>query len=127
MSQPSIYWQQAIALGLKRQKKSPAIFHFVFAQIIEFACTGIDRISIIMTMRSHLAIDRLFEHGNPGNFKFDQAVLIVYKICYGRITLKHAQKWKHNYPKHDIDNDIEAAKILITKLYPIVIHDAQRD
>jgi len=115
MSQPSIYWQQAIALGLKRQKKSPARLHFVFAQVLEFACTGIDRMSIIKTMRSDLAIDKLFEYGNPGSFEFNQAVLIIYKICYGRITIEHIEKYYHNSSGYDTEDDIRVAKALISK------------
>ena len=127
MSQPSIHWQQAIALGLSRQKKSPEIFHFVFAQIIEFACTGKDRMSIIKTMRSDLAIDRLFEYGNPGSFKFNQAVLIVYKICYGRITIEHIKKYYHNASGYDTEDDIRVAKAWISRRSPDGKYTGDRD
>lgn len=125
MEESEIY-QQALDWGKQNYPESPEIHHLGFASVIRFICTGKNRRAVIKTMRTLVAID-IFYLNKSNTLSLDEAINMFEDVCYGDITIEHAKKWKHDHPKRDHEDDIEAAHILIATLHPTVIYGGDRD
>lgn len=117
---------QALEWGKQNYPKAPEIYHRAFVSVVQFACTGKNRRAVIKTMRTLVAMDT-FHLNHSATLSFDNAVELFKDACYGEITIEHAKKWKHDHPKRDHEDDIEAAQILIATLQSKVILRAERD
>jgi hypothetical protein len=125
MEESEIY-QQALDWGRQNYHEAPEVYHDAFASLVQFACTGRNRRAVIKTMRTLVAMD-VFYLKNSQPLSFDEAVDMFKDACYGDITIEHAKKWKHDHPKRDHEDDIEAAQILIATLHPTFIYVGERD
>ncbi|MEY2985821.1 MAG: hypothetical protein RJB24_50 [Candidatus Parcubacteria bacterium] len=121
-------YQQALEWGKQHYPKAPEIYHHAFASVVQFGCIGgVRRDTVIQTMRTFVAINKIFKLRAPGKFSFDEVVNLISKDCYGPIKLEHAQVWKQNNFEYEYLDDIEAAQILIAALHPTVIYSGERD
>lgn len=114
--QPSIEWQCAIAFSMKRYKKNPEIHHYVFASIVAWA-TSLQpcRKDIIRTMRSAVAVDKVFQHQEPGKMCFEQVVELISECCFGLVTIEHAHAYRQLPFSEDDARDIEDAKSILAR------------
>lgn len=119
--------QKALAWGIENYPNSPEIHHRVFASVVQFACnTNISRYKIIRTMRTFVAINKIFLFNSPGQLTFDEAIKLIEHECYGPITLEHAQIYRQcKYHDDDLD-DIQKAKKIIAELSSTFIPNAER-
>lgn len=127
MDESEIY-KQALKWGKQNYPKAPEIYHLAFASVIQFGCVeGVSRDTVIQTMRTFVAVNKIFRLKAPGKFRFNEVVDLISNDCYGPITLAHAQVWKQNHFECDHSDDINAAQILISNLHPTVIYGGERD
>jgi hypothetical protein len=126
MEESEIY-QQALEWGIHNYPKAPEIYHLAFASVVQFACVeNMRRDTLIQTMRTFVAINKIFRLKSPGKFRFDEVINVISKDCYDPITLEHAQVWKQNHFEHDNSADIKEAQELILSLHPTVIYGGER-
>lgn len=127
MEESEIY-QQALEWGRQHYPEAPEVYHRAFASVVHFACVeNVRRDTLIQTMRTFVAINKIFRVRMPGKFRFDEVVALISEDCYGTINLEHAQVWKQNNFEHEHPDDIKAAQILIAALHPTVIYGGERD
>ncbi len=127
MEESEIY-QQAIEWGSQHYPKAPEVCHLAFASVVQFGCIEkVRRDTVIQTMRTFVAINKIFRLRSPGGFRFNEVVDLISEDCYGPINLDHAQVWKQNHFEFDHSDDINAAQILIENLHPTVIYGGERD
>lgn len=128
MANKSLIWQRAFDWGREHYPNTPEIHHEAFASVISFACeSGVGRKQIIRTMRTFVAVNKIFRLRAPGSFEFNEAIKIIEQDCYGHINIDHAQAWRQSEFKDDSESDIAIAKQLISTLHPTVINNAERD
>lgn len=119
--------QKALSWGIKNYPNSPEIHHRAFASVIQFACnTNISRYQIIRTMRTFVAINKIFLFNSPGQLTFDEAIKLIKDDCYGPITLEHAQIYRQCKYYDDDSDDIKKAKKIIAELSSTFIPNAER-
>jgi hypothetical protein len=111
MKKSEIY-QKALKWGIESYPESSDIHHRAFASVVQFACTGQNRIAVIKTMRTLVAMDILYLYKSE-TLSFNEAINMFKDACYGDITIAHAQKWKHDRPEKDDENDIQKAKQIL--------------
>lgn len=127
MEESEIY-TQSLKWGRQHYPEAPEIHHHAFASVVHFACVeNVRRDTLIQTMRTFVAINKIFKFRAPGKFRFDEVVPLISEDCYGQINLAHAQVWKQNNFECDHSGDINAAQILIANLHPKVIYGGERD
>ena len=128
MSQMSDIETRALAWGQEHYPDAPTSSHQAFASVVKFACNvGVSRLEVINTMRTSLAVTKIFQTKSPGRFAFHEAIELIKKDCYDPITLDHAKVWRQSEYKADCYKDVERAKELILTLQPTVIYNAERD
>lgn len=121
-------YKQALKWGKQNYPKAPEIYHLAFASVIQFGCVeGVSRDTVIQTMRTFVAVNKIFRLKAPGKFRFNEVVDLISNDCYSPITLAHSQVWKQNYFKHDHQLDVKKAQELILSLHPTVIYGGERD
>jgi hypothetical protein len=126
MENKSLIWQQAFDWGMEHYPNAPASYHHAFASVIQFACTFKDRRSVIETMRTLVAMD-VIHHNHSSPIKFEQALQLLVKTCYGPITIEHAKKYKHDRPEGEEAADIWDAQRFIEQFSKILISKKKRD
>lgn len=119
--------QKALSWGIKNYPNSPEIHHKAFVSMIKFACTStISRHKVIRTMRTFVAINKIFAFKSPGQLVFDEAIKLIKDDCYGPITLEHAQIYRQCKYYDDDSDDIKKAKKIIAELSSTFIPNAER-
>jgi hypothetical protein len=119
-------YEQALEWGKNNYPDAPTSSHQAFASVVKFACTGQNRRAVIKTIRTLVAMDVIL-HNHSSPVEFEQAVNLLSEACYGKITIEHAQKYKHDRPEGEEAADIRDAQRFIEQFPDILTSNISRD
>lgn len=105
--------ERALALGRERHPDTPAEHHGAFANSVAYCITGYSGGFGGRSMREHLARRTAHARSVVGSCDFDTAVEVVEGICYGPLTLEHAQILENEDCFDDAPGEVEAARLLL--------------